>query len=124
MKYLCLGYLNKEKMDALPKEEVDAIMQECQLHLNELYKSGDVLIDAGVAQEVKSLQRVGGKIQVDDVHLTQPEKIIGSAFILEAGSFEEAIRAASLHPAVQVDLAEQLGWEMEIRAIDSFYMKG
>ncbi|WKA52684.1 hypothetical protein QWY22_09050 [Planococcus liqunii] len=38
-------------------------------------------------------------------------------------SFEEAIRVASLHPTVQAGLAEQLGWEIEIRAIDSFDMK-
>ncbi|SDG76810.1 Uncharacterized conserved protein [Planococcus glaciei] len=124
MKYLCLGYLNKEKMDTLPKEEVDAIMRECQPHLQELYKSGHVLVDAGIGQEVKRLQRVGGEIQVGEGHLTQTDKIMGSAFILEAASFEEAIRVASLHPTVQVGLAEQLGWEMEIRAIDSFDMKG
>jgi len=123
MKYLCLGYLDKEKMDALPKGEIDAVMRECQPHLEELYKSGHVLLDAGVGQEVKSLQRMDGKINVGESHLTQPDKIIGSAFILEAGSFEEAIRATSLHPAVQVSLAEQLGWEIEIRAIDSFDVK-
>jgi len=124
MKYLCLGYLNKEKMDALPKEEVDNVMRECQPYLQELYKSGHVLVDAGIGQEVKRLQRVDGKIQVGEDHLIQPDKIIGSAFILEAANFEEAIRVASLHPTVQVSLAEQLGWEIEIRAIVSFNMKG
>ncbi|WKA59296.1 YciI family protein [Planococcus shenhongbingii] len=123
MKYLCLGYFNKEKMEALPKEEIDAIMLECQPHLEELYKSGHVLVDAGVAQEVKSLQRVGGKIQVGDGHLTQLDKLIGSAFILEAQNIEEAIQVASLHPTVQVSRGEQLGWEIEIRPIDSFDMK-
>ncbi|MGK7379158.1 YciI family protein [Planococcus sp. 1R117A] len=123
MKYLCLGYLNKEKMEELPKEEIDAIMLECQPHLEELSNSGHVLVDAGVAQEVKSLQRVDGKIQVSKGYLTQPEKIIGSAFILEAQNIEEAIRVASLHPTVQVSLGEQLGWEIEIRQIDSFDMK-
>ena len=123
MKYLGLGYFNKEKMDALPKEKIDAIMLECQAHLEELYKSGQVLGGAGVAQEVKSLQRVDGKIRVGDGHLTQLEKMIGSAFILEARNIEEAIQIASLHPTVQVNHGEQLGWEIEIRAIDSFDMK-
>lgn len=123
MKYLGLGYFNKEKMDALPKEKIDAIMLECQAHLKELYKSGQVLVDAGVAKEVKSLQRVDGKIEVRNGHLTQLEKMIGSAFILEARNIEEAIQIASLHPTVQVSHGEQLGWEIEIRAIDSFDMK-
>ncbi|MGI2329379.1 YciI family protein [Planococcus sp. YIM B11945] len=125
MKYLCLGYFNKEKMDTLPKEEIGEIMRECQLPLEELLKSGHVLVEAGVAQEVKSLQRVEGKIQVSNSHshLTQLEKMIGSAFILEARNIEEAIQVASLHPTVQVARGGQLGWEIEIRAIDSFYMK-
>ncbi|RLQ92808.1 YciI family protein [Planomicrobium sp. Y74] len=123
MKYLCLGYLNKEKMEALPQKEIDAIMLECQPHLEELHKSGHVLVDAGVAQEVKSLQLVGGEVQVSLGYLNQSEKVIGSAFILEARNIEEAIQVASLHPTVQVSHAEQLGWEIEIRKIDSFDMK-
>lgn len=123
MKYLCLGYLDKKKMDALPKEEIDAILLECQPHLEELSNSGHMMIDAGLAQEVKSLQRVGGKIKVNEGNLTQQDKIMGSAFILEARNMEEAIRVASLHPTVQVSLGELLGWEIEIRAIDSFATK-
>lgn len=123
MKYLCLGYFNKEKMDELPKEKIDAIMLECQYHLKELYKSGHVLVDAGVTQEVKSLQRVDGKIEVSNGRLTQLKKLIGSAFILEAQDIEEAIQVASLHPTVQISHGEQLGWEIEIRPIDSFEMK-
>lgn len=123
MKYLCLGYLDKEKMDALPKERIDALMLECQPHLEELSNSGHMVVDAGVAQEVKSLKRVDGKIQVGDGLLTQTEKMIGSAFILEARNIEEAIQVASLHPTVQVSLGEPLGWEIEVRQIDSFDMK-
>jgi len=123
MKYLGLGYFNKGKMDALPKEKIDAIMLECQVHLKELYKSGQILIDVGVSQEVKSLQQVDGKIEVRNGHLTQLENMIGSAFIIEAQNFEEAIQTASRHPTVQVTHGEQLGWKLEIRAINSSDMK-
>ncbi|WP_341202465.1 YciI family protein [Planomicrobium okeanokoites] len=123
MKYLCLGYLNKEKMDVLQKDEVDDIMLECQPHLKELYNSGHVLVDTGVGEEVKSLRRVDGEIEVGTGQLTQLEKIIGSAFILEAENIEKAVQIASLHPTVQVSRGEQLGWEIEIRAIDSFDLK-
>ena len=120
MRYQCLGYFNQEKMDALPKEEVEAIMMECQPYLEELYKSGHVLVGGDVEQEVKSLQRVDGKIQVDNVRLGKTKKMIGSAFIIEAQDMEEAIRVASQHPTVQVSKGEQLGWEIEIRPIQYF----
>lgn len=123
MEYLGLGYFDKKKMDALPKEKVEAIMQKCQVHLEEFYKSGQVMADVGVAQEAKSLQRVDGNIQVGESQLTQLKKMIGSAFIIEAQNIEEAIEIASLHPTVQVTEGEQLAWEIEIQAIDSFYKK-
>lgn len=123
MNYLGLGYFDKKRMDALPKEKVEAIMQKCQVHLEEFYKSGQVVADVGVSQEAKNLRQVDGKLQVGESQLTQLEKMIGSAFIIEAQNIEEAIEIASLHPTVQVTEGEQLAWEIEIRAIDSFYKK-
>ncbi|WP_033543387.1 YciI family protein [Planococcus sp. CAU13] len=123
MKYQCLGYFNQEKMDALPKEEIDAIMLKCRHHLEELHRSGHMLMDAGVAQEVKTLQRVNGKIQIDDSRLADSKKMLGSSFIIEARDMEEAIQIASMHPTVQVSDGEQLGWEIEIRPIDYFEMR-
>ncbi|EPE61269.1 hypothetical protein L479_02335 [Exiguobacterium sp. S17] len=42
---------------------------------------------------------------------------MGSAFLIEALDMEDAIRIASLHPTVQVQEAEELGWRLEIRSI-------
>ncbi|MBB5178757.1 hypothetical protein HNQ44_000179 [Planomicrobium koreense] len=123
MKYQCMGFFNKEKMDALPKEEIDAIMMECQPHLDELFKSGQVLMDLGVAQEMKSLQRIDGKVQVISSPITEPTKVLGSVFVIEAQDMDEAIRVASQHPTVQVSSGEQLGWELEIRPVHTFEMK-
>lgn len=123
MKFQCLGYFNKEKMDALPKEELDAIMLQCSPHLEELNKTGKMLMDAGVSQEMKTLHRVGGKVQIEDDRLADSKKMLGSSFIIEARDMEEAIRVASLHPTVQVHEGEKLGWEIEIRPIDSFDMR-
>ena len=123
MKYQCMGFFDKEKMDALPKEEIDAIMLECQPHLDELYKSGHLLMDLGVAQEVKSLQRIDGKVQVDASPSAEPTKVLGSVFVIEAQDMEEAIQVASQHPTVQVSSGEQLGWELEIRPVHFFEMK-
>ena len=123
MKYQCMGFFDKEKMDALPKEEIEAIMLECQPYLDELYKSGHMLIDLGVAQEVKSLKRIGGKVEIDANSKAEPARVLGSVFVLEAQDMEEAIQVASQHPTVQVSSGEQLGWELEIRPVHTFEMK-
>lgn len=120
MKYLCLGYLEPEKMNARPKAEIDAVMSECQPHLEELYKSGQLIIDAGLSLESKCLRRVNGKVTVIDGPFVETKEMLGSAFLIEARDMEEAIRVASLHPTTQVDAGEQFGWRIEIRPIDYF----
>lgn len=78
MKFLCLGYLDSAKMDARPKEETAAVMRQCQPHLEELYKSGQVMIDAGLASETISLRRANGKIKVMDGPFIETKEMIGS----------------------------------------------
>lgn len=123
MKFQCLGYFDQQKMDALPKEQLDAIMLECQPHLDELYKSGRVLMDGSVAQEMKRLKRIEGKVQVNDRPIVDVHKMLGSMFIIEAKDMDEAMQVASLHPTVQVSSGEQLGWELEIRPIDVYEVR-
>lgn len=121
MKYLCFGYLNPEKMDALPKEEIDAVMSECMPHLKEFYNSGQVLLDAGLESETKSLRRANGKVSVTDGPFTETKELIGSAFLIEAENMEEAIRIASLHPTTRLGVGEEFGWRLEIRPIHHFW---
>lgn len=123
MKFQCLGYFDQQKMDALPKAQLDAIMNECQPHLDELYKSGRVLMDGSVAQEMKRLKRIEGKVQVNDRPIVDVHKMLGSMFIIEAKDMDEAMQVASLHPTVQVSSGEQLGWELEIRPIDVYEVR-
>lgn len=117
MKFLCLGYLDSAKMDARPKEEIDAVMNQCPPHLDELYNSGQVIIDAGLAPETKCLRQSNGKVKVTDGPFIETKEMIGSAFLIEARDIEEAIQIASLHPAVQISAGEQFGWGIEIRPI-------
>ncbi|MBD3920346.1 hypothetical protein H8B09_16410 [Paenibacillus sp. PR3] len=120
MKFLCLGYLDSARMDARPKEEIDAVMNQCPPHLDELYNSGQLIIDAGLAPETKCLRQANGKVKVTDGPFTEAKEMIGSAFLIEARDMEEAIQIASLHPAVQIGAGEQFGWGIEIRPIHYF----
>ncbi|WP_436374783.1 YciI family protein [Cytobacillus sp. BC1816] len=120
MKYLCLGYFNPEKMDAMPKAEIETVLSECQPHLKELYKSGQVIMDVGVDLEVKCLKRMNGKVEVTEGPFAKTNEMIGSVFIIEALDIKEAIRVASLHPTTQLDAGEQFNWRIEIRPIHYF----
>lgn len=120
MIFLCMGYFNPEKMNARPRAEIEAVMSECQPVVENFYESGKVLIDAGLESETKSLRRVNGKVIVTDGPFTETKEMIGSIFIFEAESMEEAIQLASLHPTTQISRGEEFGWRIEIRPVHYF----
>ncbi|WP_379137908.1 YciI family protein [Paenibacillus sp. sgz500958] len=120
MKFLCLGYLNSAKMDASPKEKINAVMSECPPHLEKLYESGQVILDVGLTAETICLRQENGQVEVMDGPLIETQETIGSAFIIEAKDMEEAIQIASLHPTLQVSAGEQFGWRVEISPIHYF----
>ncbi|MBS2967814.1 hypothetical protein J9317_03365 [Metabacillus sp. KIGAM252] len=117
MLYLCLGYLNSAKMDARPKTEIEAVMTQCQPHLDEFHKSGQVRLDAGVESETIGLRRENGQIVVTDGSSAKTEESLGSVFLLEALDIDDAIRVASLHPSVQIPAGEHFDWRIEIRPV-------
>ena len=78
MKFLCFGYLSPEKMDVLPKGEIEAIMSKCSPHLKNFYLSGQVMMDVGVETEVKSLRSENGISKVTDNAIVEFDERVGS----------------------------------------------
>ena len=117
MKYLCLGYFDRKKMDALSKAEIDSLIAKCKPHMDELYRSRELVLDAGLETESTSVRTVKGKITITDGPFVETKEQIGNAMLIEARDLNDAIRIASMHPAIRMSEAERYGWEMEIRPV-------
>jgi uncharacterized protein (TIGR02246 family) len=124
MKFLCLGYFEPAKMDALSRAEVDAVMGQCWPLMDAVYATGQVRVDAGLELGSRVLRREGRKLKAVDGPFVETKEMIGSAILIEARDMEDAIRIASLHPCLVVDASEALGWGMEIRPIHYFREPG
>lgn len=124
MKFLCLGYFEPAKMDARPQAEIETVMGECMALLPGFLGSGQVVMDAGLQVTAKRLRRVGGEVRIEDGHVIEDRRMIGSISIIEARDIDEAVSVASRHPSTQVAAGEQLGWTLEVRAIHSFQQPG
>ena len=120
MKYLCLGYFDPVKTNAITQAQADAIMGECPAHMDTLYRSGQVASVAGVAAEAKRLRRVDGKVEITDGSIAENPAVVGCVFLIEAVDMEDAVRVAALHPTTQVSAGEQLGWQIEVRPVNYF----
>ena len=120
MKFLCLGYYDEKKFDAMPKDEVDAPVRNCRTHDEGLHQSGHLIAVAslGPTRTTKSVRPKQGKASVTDGPFAETKEQIGAFFIIEARDLDEAAEVASLHPAAH--LGEQVGWGIEVRPIDHF----
>lgn len=113
MQFLCLGYLDMDRFDAVPDDSKHAILSECMRLCEPFRATGKVTFEAGVEHYSKavSLRPSGTKTETYFPQQLQ----IGSVFIIEADSMEAAIEVASLHPAAQ--LGEEYGFGIEIRPL-------
>jgi hypothetical protein len=120
MKYLCLGYYDEKKFDALPKAELDALVHQCHAHDEALRNSGHLILTASLAatRMTASLRPKNGKPSVTDGPFAETKEQIWAFFIIEARDLNEATEVASQHPAAH--LGEHVGWGVEVRPIDYF----
>jgi hypothetical protein len=120
MKFLCLGYYDEQKFDALPKAELDALVRECKAHDEALRNSGHLILVASLAatRTSTSVRPKDGKPSVTDGPFAETKEQIGAFFIIEARDLKEATEVASQHPAAH--LGEHVGWGVEVRPIDYF----
>lgn len=120
MKYLCLAYYDERKFEALPRAELQALVSQCPPHDHALRTSGHLVVQAslGEARSSVSIRPRNGKPSVTDGPFAETKEQVGGFFIIEARDLNEAIRAASKHPAAH--LGEQVGWGIELRPIETF----
>jgi hypothetical protein len=113
MKYLCLAYGVQEQMEALSKAEFEALVAKCQVHDEELKKSGHYVSGHSLEWTAVSIRRRNGQVVVTDGPFVETKEQIGGLVIIEAKDLNEAIRIARMHPAAH--LGEGQGWGIEVR---------
>ncbi len=118
MKYLCLAYGDRTKMEALPREERVKIVEKCRPYDAELNRTKAVVFHEGLSWDVTTIRPRGGAVSVTDGPFVEVKEQVGGVFLIEAPDLNEAIRIASLHPAAH--LGEDLGWGIEVRPIEAF----
>lgn len=120
MKYLCLAYGDERKYAALTPEELQEMGVQCKSHDEELHRGGHLALIASLSptRSTTTLRPVGGKTVLFDGPYAETKEQVGGFFILEARDLNEAIQAASKHPAARV--GEKMGCALEIRPIEFF----
>jgi hypothetical protein len=113
MKYLCLGYLDEQKIDAMPENERETFMKACSEYDNVLRTKGHFVRLEGLerAHYAKTLRYQNGKVMITDGPYAETKEQIGGLLLLEAQDLNHATQLMSKHPGIRVGV-------FEIRAID------
>ena len=120
MKYLCLAYYNPAEFAAMPPADMQALVSQCPPKDAQLKATGQLSVSAslGEPEQTIRLQPRGGKTQKIDGPFTEAKELVGGFFIIEAANADEAVKAASLHPAAT--LGEQASWRIDMHPIGFF----
>ena len=112
MKFICLGYFDESKFNALSQSEQAAAIERCFAYDDELDRKGHWL--GGEALQTSNratLRSQNGKVTVTDGPYVETKEVIGGILILKAKDLQEAIDLMSKHPGLQMG-------PFEIRAVD------
>lgn len=102
MKYICFGYYDKSKFDAMTAAERDAMFDTCldyddHLRANGNWAGGEALQPAETAL---TICRKNGKVATTDGPYTETKEQLGGILVLEARDMNHAVELMSQHPAL------------------------
>jgi len=108
MKYLCLVFIDENKLAALSASESQSLDDESLAYDDTLRHSGH-LIAAQALQQSRSAATVrvkGGKVLVTDGPFAETKEQVGGFILLEARDLNEAIQLASKIPVARLAAIE------------------
>jgi len=108
MKYLCLIYLDEKRLQALPKEESDALWAECDALARELQRQpGFIAADAlEPTTMATTLRHRSGGVMVTDGPFAETKEQLAGFILIEAANLDDAIRIAARVPTARFGSVE------------------
>jgi hypothetical protein len=113
MKFICLGYYDEKKYNALSASARAALMESCFAYDDELRKNGHWLGGEALRSASKgaTVRSQSGKVAVTDGPYAETKELLGGILLLEANDLQHAVELMSKHPGLQIG-------PFDIRAID------
>ena len=102
MKYICLGYYDKNKFDAMTETERNAMFDGCfdsdaHLRANGHWAGGEAL---QAAETALTVYWKNGKVATTDGPYTETKEQLGGILVLEARDMNHALQLMGQHPAL------------------------
>jgi hypothetical protein len=103
MKYICLGYYDKSKLDGMTESERNALFDSCFEYDDHLRSSGHWAGGEALQgpETALTLSRKNGKVTTTDGPYVETKEQLGGILVLEARDMNHAVELMVQHPAVR-----------------------
>lgn len=108
MRFICLGYLEESKWDALAEAERRSIIEHCHAYDDDLKAGGHFLGKEALkgARDAVTLRIYQKQVVVTDGPYAETKEQLGGILFLEARDLNHAIALMSCHPGARVGTFE------------------
>ena len=103
MKYVCLGYYDKGKHDAMTEGEKNTMFDDCFIYDDHLRASGHWAGGEGLQppETAMTLYWKNGKVATTDGPFAETKEQLGGILVLEARDMNHAVQLMTQHPALK-----------------------
>lgn len=108
MKYLCLVYMEQRTLDAMPPDELDALVRESMANDEEMRRRGQ-FVAAQALQPVSAattLRIRGGRVITTDGPFAETKEFLSGFIMIEARDLNEALQLAANIPMARMGSIE------------------
>ena len=108
MEYLCLVYADEAKLNSLPQDQVDALIDETMAANEELAASGHLILAAALEQvaSAAAVRVRDGRLSATDGPFAETNEQLGGFWLIEARDLNEAIHIAGRLPSARIGTVE------------------
>lgn len=108
MKYLCLVYYDEEKVEAMPQDAWDALVDRCLACEDQLRDSGHFLAGEPLqpTHTATTVRVRDGKVSVTDGPFAETKEQLTGFYLIEARDLNDAIQVASTIPPASLGSIE------------------
>ena len=108
MKFLFMIFHDEGTLDALPKGEMQSLVDSALDHDDESRRSGHYIVSNALqsARTARTIRVRSGKVSTTDGPFAETKEQLGGFFLIEAKDMDEACAVASRFPPARIGIIE------------------
>ena len=108
MKFMFMIYHDENVLDALPKGEMQTLIDSALDYDDEIRETGHYIVSDALesSRMARTIRVRGGKVSTTDGPFAETKEQLGGFFLIEAKDIDEACEVASRFPPARVGIIE------------------